>query len=293
MALRLVIEQRHMRAVIGNDRGAARLQPLENLGLGLGDRRFGAEKFDMGGRDGGDDRDMGPHLPGQRGQFARMVHAHFEHTERRLARHPRQAQRHADMVVVAFDRAVNLARMRAVERLEQRFLGPGLADRPSDADHFATHALARRAAQRFERGGAVGHQYMGMIHRLADDRPGRALGKGLVEELVPVGRFALHRDEQVAIRHFAAIERHARNGKRRRRGAARCLSDVCGGPQWPRHAPSSPFASSSFERSREASVEKAAHSSRQARTERRTDGRLTPRTPAPRSHRQRAAPGRR
>ena len=58
----------------------------------------------------------GPHQPGQRGDLAGMVHAHFEHREFAVARHPRQAERHAGVVVVAFDRAVDLAAGEALER---------------------------------------------------------------------------------------------------------------------------------------------------------------------------------
>ena len=36
-----------MRAVEGDDRGAARLQPLEDLALGVGDRLVAGEEFAM------------------------------------------------------------------------------------------------------------------------------------------------------------------------------------------------------------------------------------------------------
>ncbi len=72
---------------------------------------------------------------------------------------------------------------------------------------------------------------MGMGDGFADESAGRALGKRPVDELVAVGRLAPHRDEQVALPDFAAVEGDARNGERRRRGAACGLSDFGGGPE--------------------------------------------------------------
>src|SRR3546814_4617561 len=69
--------------------------------------------------DGGDDGDVRAHDERQRGEFARMVHPHFEHTEIGGRWHTREAQRHADMIVVAFDRAVRLAGTEAIERSEE------------------------------------------------------------------------------------------------------------------------------------------------------------------------------
>ena len=54
-----------MRTVIGDDRGAARLQPLEDLALRVGDRFVAGEEFAVGRGDGGDDRDMRTDDPGQ------------------------------------------------------------------------------------------------------------------------------------------------------------------------------------------------------------------------------------
>ena len=73
-------------------------------------------------------------MPRQRGDLAGIVHAHFEHRKFGVARHPGEAQRHAGMVVVALDRAVDRPAAAAVERRVQRFLGAGLADRAGDSD---------------------------------------------------------------------------------------------------------------------------------------------------------------
>src|SRR3546814_1088201 len=72
---------------------------------------------------------------------------------------------------------------------------------------------------------------MGLGDGLADDRARRALAERLVDEAMAIGRLALHRDEQVAARHFAAVERHARNGEGRRSDAPRGLSNLFGGPE--------------------------------------------------------------
>ena len=149
-----------VRAVVGDDRDAVGLEPDENLALGVGDRLFRSERLDMRGSDRGDDRDVRADLPGQSGDLARVVHAHFEHREPRVARHAREAQRHAGVVVVALDRAVDLARSAAVERGVKRLLGAGLADRAGDPDDRRAAALARRAAERLQRRGRVVDQHV-------------------------------------------------------------------------------------------------------------------------------------
>src|SRR3546814_6787235 len=87
---------------------------------------------------------------------------------------------------------------------------------------------------------------MGLGDGLADDRARRALAERLVDEAMAIGRLALHRDEQVAARHFAAVERPARNGEGRRSDAPRGLSNLFGGPEVSHSPPSI-----RFERSRE------------------------------------------
>ena len=55
-----------------------------------------------------------------------------------VARHPREAQRNAGVIVVALDRAVDAARARQRSSAAyERFLGAGLADRSGDADDLA------------------------------------------------------------------------------------------------------------------------------------------------------------
>ena len=148
MLFGLGAQPRVMRAVEGDDCSAAGFQPFEYLALRVGDGFLAAEKFHVRGRDGGHDGDMGAHHPCQRRQLARMVHPHFEDAEIGGRGHARQAQGDADMIVVAFDRTVRLAGAKAVERREQRLLGPRLARRAGDADDPPVAARARRGAER-------------------------------------------------------------------------------------------------------------------------------------------------
>ncbi|MCY1172865.1 hypothetical protein D9M73_130090 [compost metagenome] len=202
-----------MRAVIRDDRHAARLQPLENLTLGIGDGGFVAEEFGMRRGDGGDDRDMRAHQSGQMRQFARVVHAHFEHAEARFGGHPRQAERYAGMVVIAFDRTVRPRPRAAFERGVERFLGAGLADRPGNTDDLCRRPRAGGAGKVLQRGHRVGHENMRVRARLRHQRPRRAARKRLVEEAMAIGRSAGHRDEQVAGADFARIKGHAGGGE--------------------------------------------------------------------------------
>ena len=140
-----------MIGVIGDDRRPPGLERGEDFRLGVGDRLDRAQIFDMRGRDCRDQRDMRAHRARQNGDFAAMVHAQLEHRERRVAGHAREAQGHAGVIVIAFDRAVDLARAGAVERREQGFLDARLADRSGDCDDRRGHPLARRQAKRLKR----------------------------------------------------------------------------------------------------------------------------------------------
>src|SRR3546814_10960705 len=87
----------------------------------------------MRGGDGGDDGDMRADHARQRGEFARMVHPHFEDAVVDGGGHTREAQRHADMIVITLDRAMRPDRTKAVERAAQRLPRPRLYRRSGDA----------------------------------------------------------------------------------------------------------------------------------------------------------------
>ena len=88
-----------MRIVERQDGGAAGHQAVEDLGLGVGDLRHRGEELDMHRLDRGDDRDVRPHHLRQRRDLAGMVHAELEHAVAGVARHARQAERRAPLVV--------------------------------------------------------------------------------------------------------------------------------------------------------------------------------------------------
>ena len=86
-----------------------RLEPEEDLRLGVGDRLERAEEFEMHRLDRGDDRDLRAHQAGERLDLAGMVHADLEHGVARALRAARERQRHAPMIVVGGDRGMGLA----------------------------------------------------------------------------------------------------------------------------------------------------------------------------------------
>src|SRR5260221_111479 len=144
--LRRLREACEMSVVAVEDRGAAGFDTVEDLGLGIGDRLERGEIAEMRDLDRGDDGDMRPGDRAELGELAGMVHAELEDAEIRLARHSRQRQRHAPLIVEAADGGVGQALAR--QRNPQRLLGPGLADAPSDADDPGMAAPPRRAAER-------------------------------------------------------------------------------------------------------------------------------------------------
>ena len=119
----------------------------------------------------------------QRRNFARMVHADFDDAEARLARHPRQGQRHAPMIVVGSDGGMRRAGLR--KHMPQSLFRRRLADRAGDGDDPRRRARARRDGKPFQRlqdimddvkrPGAL--QRIGMI--FIDHRRRRAFGESI------------------------------------------------------------------------------------------------------------------
>src|SRR3546814_17602114 len=117
-----------VRAVERYDCGSARLQPFENLALGVGDGLLRRKELAVGGSNPCDDRHMRTHEAGESGKLPRMVHAHFEHAIAAVSGHAGKAERPARVVVVAFDGGMDPARRAAFPRPAQRFLGARIDD---------------------------------------------------------------------------------------------------------------------------------------------------------------------
>ncbi len=88
-----------MRIVAIDDRRTAGFDAEENFRLGAGDGLHVLEVLEMDRLDGGDDGDVRAHHPDQRLDLAGMVHADFKDPILRIARHARQSQRNAPVVV--------------------------------------------------------------------------------------------------------------------------------------------------------------------------------------------------
>ena len=114
-----------------------------------------------------------------------LLLAHLEHSELGLPRHAREAEQDAGVVVVAFHRAMDLARPIAVERGVERFLRAGLSDRTGHADDRRFRTLAGRAAERLKRFERVLDKDVWPFHRLGDDRPCGPGFEGRLHEQMP------------------------------------------------------------------------------------------------------------
>ncbi len=141
-----------------------------------------------------------------------MVHAHLEHAISRVARHARQGQRHAPLVVEAARRGE--ARGLALEGALQRLLGAGLADAAGDADDRGGAAPARGAAEILERGHRVGDEQQRSVrgdargHARDQRRCGAPLERG-ADVIMAIEFGAGEGDEEVARCHRAAVDRDA------------------------------------------------------------------------------------
>ena len=176
-----------------------------------------AHVTDMGRLDVGDDADMGLDLAGQRLDLAGMVHADLEHAVARVARQAGEADRHADMVVVA--RRAGRGRRLGREHGAQRVLGAGLADRAGDAGDARGAARAAGTAEIDQRLHRVGdaHQSARAPGTSRDDDRGRGAARQRVgDEVVAVGGLARQREEEIALADGAAVEGDAGRLERRR-----------------------------------------------------------------------------
>src|SRR5258708_7673688 len=149
-----------VRGVVGNDGDAFSFQSFENLGLGVGDCRFGAKIFDMSWRNCGDERDMRANFARQGSDFALVAHTHFQDRKLGVARHPGKAEGHAGMVVVTFRRSMNLARPVALKRSVKRLLRACLSNRAGNSKDHCLTSLTRSSSERLKRFETVVDQHM-------------------------------------------------------------------------------------------------------------------------------------
>ena len=143
------------RNVTVENRGTARHEALEDRRLLARDAADVAERREVDGRHGGDDRDMRPCQPSQRRDLAGRVHPDLEDGEVSLRRQSGQRERHAPVVVEALLRRVHAA-LRP-QRHPQHLLAAGLADRARNSDDPAGEARPRRRPERAQPGEHVGH----------------------------------------------------------------------------------------------------------------------------------------
>ncbi len=189
--------------VVGIEDGhAARLEPGEDLALGIGNCLDAPELGQMDGFDRGDNGDMRPHHAGQRQDLERVRHSDLEHAELRRLRHARQRQRHAPMVVVGRHRGMDAPLPGQGDA--QHFLGRGLADRTGDRDGRATELGPSRHSQLAEPIEHVIHDNQGGIGRklrpvIRVDHGGSGpLLERIRHEIMAVAGFAANGEEQTA-----------------------------------------------------------------------------------------------
>ncbi len=149
----MALQPVEMAVVAVEDGDAAGLQPNENFTLGVGDILLAGEKFQVHGLHRRDDRHIGAHHFCKGRNLARMVHADLEDGVAGIARHARQRQGHAPVIVERLDRGMGLAR--PAERQMQRLLGARLA-----------HAAGHRANARIDTGAAMQSQLAQGIQRI-------------------------------------------------------------------------------------------------------------------------------
>src|SRR3546814_1844444 len=104
---------------------------------------------------------------------------------------------------------MRLAGRGAVEGGVERLLRAGLADRAGDAGNSSVCADTGSPAEVVQRLHGIGDMDVRLVDLLADDGAGGPCRESLAEKAMAVGRLPLHRDEKVAVRDLAGVERHA------------------------------------------------------------------------------------
>ena len=200
-----------VRAVGGQQQHAARLQSRRDACLLIGYRLGAAEMADMGGADGGHHRHMRSCQPGERGDFARMVHADLIDGKARILRHAGQRERHAPMIVIG-----RLCRMGAAlggENAAQHLLHRRLAHRSGNGGEPAGEARAGDAAERVQAVKRIGDFQKGRIFKPVRDRMHQRARSTIVQRLgheaMTVAILTNQGDEQLPLRHIAAVDGHA------------------------------------------------------------------------------------
>ncbi len=151
----LLGDAHHPRVVGVGDHHAAVGHAGQQLGLGFGDRLEGAEIFEVHRPHVGEDRDVRPAQPGDRGQLAGDRHAHLGDHPLGVRGDAQEGEREAVEVVVvagAFFGAEG-----AAEEGGDQFLGGGLAGRAGDAHQVPRGLAADRPGELVQRGEGVGH----------------------------------------------------------------------------------------------------------------------------------------
>ena len=94
-ALQVRLEQR----LLGNDRGAAGRERLDQLGLGAGDVLDRPDELEVDRRDVRDQSDLGPGERGEPRDLAEPAHAHLDDADLGVGLDPAQGERDAELVV--------------------------------------------------------------------------------------------------------------------------------------------------------------------------------------------------
>ena len=102
-------EPLEMRVVAIENGRAARQDPLQNFGLGVGDRLDRAKEAEMHRRHRRDDGDVRLDQLRERHELAGMIHAGFEHAEVGGHAHIGERQRHAPVIVVGLRGRMHVA----------------------------------------------------------------------------------------------------------------------------------------------------------------------------------------
>ena len=201
--LRLLVQIAQEKIVAVQQKHPVRGHALHDLHLRLPDPLLGTQKLNMGGADVDDHGHVRSCDLGQVGNFAEMVHAHFQHRDLGIFRHGKHRHGHSDVVIVvgrglAGDKGL-------LQHGGDHFLRCTLANGAGDRHHLCADAFQFLPGNSPQSDAGVVHIDRGVVpHPAAAQSRSSPPVHGLLDEVVAVP-CALERDEQLPRLHDPGV----------------------------------------------------------------------------------------
>ena len=201
--LRLLVQIPQEKIVAVEQEHPVRGHALHDLHFRLPNSLLRAQKFNVGGADVDDNGHVRSCDLGQVGNFAEMVHAHFQHRDLGILRHGKHRHGHSDVVIVVGRGLTGDESL--FQHGSDHFLRGALAHGAGDRHHLCADAFQFFPGDSPQSNAGVVHIDRGVVPHLAAAQSRRSAPvHSLFDEVVAVPR-ALKRDKQLPRLHDPGV----------------------------------------------------------------------------------------